>query len=247
EHLLVVEQDDGLSGALGEGVDLVVHRRGVPDGLDESVLVVRVLLEPRGDVQDLRLLGVRAQTAAAPAVDDRRRLAGTDRGADLLLVSVVLEERDLDLTGITLVEGVHGIAVDRLVGLSGQGPVGRAVAASAAAGTAGSGGAAGAEGEGGEPGAGAEQGTAGELLDGHDLLLVSTMTGCDGLAGAGCSGVRGLTYERKVLRSSAAIDRDECRICCARAARWRPGRLSLSRRSSAPRSAEGLTVGSRLP
>src|SRR5699024_9639769 len=104
----------------------------------------RVLLEPRGDVQDLRFLGVGAQTAASPSVDDRRRLAGTDRGADLLLVGVVLEERDLDLTGITLVEGVHGIAVDRLVGLSGQGPVGGAVAASAA-GTAGSGGAAGAE------------------------------------------------------------------------------------------------------
>ena len=148
EDLLVPVEHDGLDRLGRHGVDLAVDRRGPERGREQPVLDRGVLAEPRGEVLDLAGLDVAAQTAAAPAPDDRGRLAGPDGRLDLRLVGVVLEGRRLDLgLGVGLVEPVNGSLADLLAGRAGEEPVGGragggAAAASAAAFVAGAGAAA---------------------------------------------------------------------------------------------------------
>src|SRR5262249_42312542 len=112
--------------------DLVVDRGGAERGREELVLHVGVLGEPAGEVHDLVGLHVAAQTAAAPAPDDRRCLAGADRGLDLRLVGVVLELGVGDLAGLAdLVERLDRILADGLLRRSAQEPVGRGALAAA--------------------------------------------------------------------------------------------------------------------
>ncbi len=141
EHLLVVVQDDRLHRFGRHRVDLAVDRGGAERRREQLVLDVGVRGEPAGEVVDLVGLHVAAQPAAAPAPDDGRCLAGADRRFDLGLVRVVLELGIGDLAGLAgLVERFDRVLPDRLLGRSGQEPVGRtALAAATPAGGAGSG------------------------------------------------------------------------------------------------------------
>ncbi len=143
EQRLVVVHDDRLGVLDGNRIDLAVYRRGLPHRRDELVLEVRILAEPAREVLHLAGVRVRLQDAAAPAEDDRRCLSGSYRGTDLLLVGVVLEERHLDRSLAELVERIHRVLPNTLIGLAGQRPHGAGASSAAGGCTAAGGGSAG--------------------------------------------------------------------------------------------------------
>src|SRR5690606_16119535 len=103
EHVVVVVHDDGLGLVVRDGVDLVVDHAGGGHGGQDAVDEGRGVL---GEVHDRVVRDVLGQGGAGPTEDEGGRVAGADRGADLLLVGVVRE-----VLGGELVDGVGFVHV----------------------------------------------------------------------------------------------------------------------------------------